>query len=315
MIRRSLPLLLALWPAAAPAQLPTLISWFDVEHFHPRPMAECSLAVGCAEAGDRGDWRLAAQVFVNNRPLVIRDGVVVSGGGRGGASNIGDIIGVRSGVQLVAAWAPVNDLELHGDVSFVVYQEANDLRGQGIPMPGSYGNGTPVLGARWTALSQRRGWPLALAVAVDVLPPLGWKEALAGNDQWIFEPRLEVARWGDEAVLAAELGGVVRQHSELVSPARLGSQWTAALLASGRARPLHAEASVRAWWGGGPGIEYGAEVLLGLRYTRWMLEPFVMAGPGVRSSPGTVEVRGLVGVGWSPLKVQENAPSSEPKYF
>jgi hypothetical protein len=315
MLRRSLPLLLALWPAAGLAQLQPAITFFDVEHFHPRPMAECSIAVGCAEAGEKGDYRLAAQAFVNSRALVIREGVVVSGGGRGGADNIGDIIGLRSGVQLVAAWAPIDDLELHADVSFVAYQVSSDLRGYGIPVPGSYGVGTPVLGARWTALSQRGGWPIALALALDVMPPLGWQEAMAGNDQWLYEPRLELARWSDEVVVAAELGGVVRQHSELVSPHRLGSQWTAALVASGRSRPLHAEASLRGWWGGGAGIDYGAEVLLALRYTKWKFEPFFMAGPGIRGSPGTVEVRGLVGVGWSPFKVLENAPSSEPKYF
>jgi hypothetical protein len=300
-----------LGPGVASAQLTRLFEPFDLQAFRPRPLAECSVAVGCAETGPAGSFRLSAALQYSSRPLVLLEGGQISGRGLNGRDYAAVVVFGRPVLELLAAWSPIEGLELHGEFPFVVSQFAGSAEAFGVPRPGAWGTGTPSLGARWTILSQRRGAPLALAVALDLLPPIGWREALAGNGGWLAAPRLEIAYWSDLSVLALELGGELRQQG-----VRLGQEWlrhrlTAGLVVSGRTAPVRAEASLRAITSG-RSAGTALELLLGVRFAIRNVELYALAGPGFMNAAGFGDARMVAGVAWGHGLAPVKAPAPPP---
>jgi hypothetical protein len=232
--------LLLATPLAASAQIQPIVSRFDVERFTPPPMAECSLVVGCGEAGAAGTFRVALAGFLELRPLVLREGSHVTGGGQfGNRELVGDVVRDRSGAALAGAYALRDGLEVHGTWYLVASQAGDDLSAQLIETPGAKGTGSPTVGVRWTTWSQARGAPVTGALRLDLVPPLGWPEALAGNPGWVLQPRFELADWTDTSVMTAELGGDLRSRTVQLGVDRLGNAFTWALAVAGRARPFH----------------------------------------------------------------------------
>jgi hypothetical protein len=300
---------LLLAPSTALGQVQSKVSQFDVERLVPSPMAECSLVVGCGEAGVAGTFRLAAAAFSTGTPLVLRDGDHVGGGGYASPVAFGDVIALRHGVQLLGAWAIRDGLELHGVLPMVVNQAGDDLSHNGIEQPGAWGNGSPVLGVRWTAFSERSGAPLTAALRLDAVLPLGWRPALAGNPGWVLRPRVEVASWSDEAVLAAEVGANLRDRQVQLGVDHLGSEVTWALAVAGRSQPLRAEFAILC---NVSSQGFGVEPMVGARLQAGLIELYFMAGMGFGQSAGTPFFRALAGLAWSGASGATGAPIAPP---
>jgi len=304
----ALPLLLLL-PSTALGQLVSQVSRHDLERLHPPPMAECSLVVGCGEAGPAGSFRLALDASYETKPLILGDDGRLGGGGFGTGEQAGSVVAGRTAVHLAGAYAVRDGLELHADLPFVVSQGGDDLSLRAIETPGSWGAGSPVLGIRWTAWSQRHGAPLTAALRLDAVAPLGWGQALAGNTGWVYEPRVEVASWSETGVLAAELGANLRDR-----PVRLGAdsfqhEATLGLVAAGRSRPMWAEAAVR---GSLSAQGHGLELMLGVRLQAGPIELFVLSSRGIGPASGTPDLRAIVGMAWSSAMSSPLELSPEP---
>jgi hypothetical protein len=293
-------------PWVAHGAVAAAVSRFDVERLHPPPMAECSLVVGCAESGPAGAFRLSLDGMTSFSPVVLYEAGRIGGGGFGTPIRQGDVIAVRSAVNLLGAYAFTDGLEVHADLSLVVAQSRDDLWYRAVPRPGAWGTGSPVLGVRWTAWSQRRGAPLTAALRLDAVPPLGWRDALAGNSGWLLEPRVEVANWVEGGVVAAEVGLNLRGRTEQVGVERLGNEVTWALVAAGRGRPMRAEAALR---GSGSRQGYGVELLLGFRTDAGPVELFALTGRGGGRAVGTPDIRVMLGVASSGVR---SDPASMP---
>lgn len=296
----------ALLPLAAAAQQP-ILGRFDLGRLRPPAMAECSLVVGCAEVGEAGTFRAALALDAAVQPLVWDRTGRFAGGGFATRDQRASVVQQREEAVALLAWAPWASVELHAAMPVVASQAGDDLSYDGIEPPGRWGTGTPLLGARWTALSQRHGAPLAAALRLDLLPPLGWRQAWAGEPGWRYAPALEVARWSAQSVVAVELGGLVRGRSVRLGAEALGSELSWGVTAAGRGRPMWAEASVR---GSVSRVAWGLELALGVRMQAGPVELFLLTGRGAGPAVGTPDLRFLGGVAWSG---ERGAPGAAPE--
>jgi hypothetical protein len=296
--RGALAALLLLAPALAAAQVGGTLTRFDPERIRPSAFADDGLATGAAEVPPPWSWRVALAAYGESRPLVLDEQDQVRGGGFGTSVNDGDLVGLRGSALVVAGLAFPGRLEVHAGLPTVLAQTYQDRTRVGIPTPASSGLGTAWAGARWTALSQRGGAPLSLALALDVLAPTGSRPALSGNDAWNLAPRLELSGADELSVMALEVGWLHRGQAVTLGREVLRDELNGGVMVAGRGADLRAEFEVRG--GYAPSAKLGAvEVLVGFRSRHGPVEVFVVAGPGFGTLPGASELRALAGVALS----------------
>jgi outer membrane protein OmpA-like peptidoglycan-associated protein len=169
--------------------------------------------------------------------------------------------------------------------------------------------GSPAVGVRWQ-LADQAGVGINLAIASEVIAPWGSDEALAGNPQWNFTPRIEASREFGGIVVGAQGGVVVREN-----PIAFGGGSTLATAATGglvvaTTGTLRGELSVRGEYSDYEN-DQSLEALLGVRYNMGGFELFALGGPGFLEAPGTPKYRGVVGIAYAP-PLKKAAPPPPP---
>ncbi len=282
-------LLLASVALAQPAGLPG----FELERLELNPNGRGSLLMGTGELLPTGAFRLSLAGQYENDPLVMyREG-----------NRLGSVVGDRVTAHLLAAWAPLQWLELGAQVPLVVWQRGEDLTSQGVGTPERTGLSTPLVHARLGLLAQRREAPLDLALELGVGLPVGSTNALSRDPLLRLSPRVMAGRrfgWlragvdvgmlarpsvvlGDESEVRDELGNEVRLGVVLATT----GEGLRGELNARAALPITREPS-------------SLELLAGLRLPLGeSFEAYALGGPGFGDAPGTPTFRLLLGVAYA----------------
>ncbi|HEX5749042.1 MAG TPA: OmpA family protein [Archangium sp.] len=279
---------LLLGPAALaqPSGLPS----FELERLELNPNGRGSLLMGTGELLPKGGFRLSLAGQYENDPLVMyRNG-----------NRLGSVVGNRVTGHLLAAWAPMQWLELGLQLPLVVWQNGDDLSGQNIASPASTGLSTPTAHVRLGLLAQRREAPVDLALELGVGLPVGSVDTLSRDSIVRLSPKLMLGRNFGALRAAVEAGALIRPavvlgdvgevQDELGNEVRLGA--VVATTGDG----LRGELNVR---GSVPLTREASslEVLAGLRLPLGeSLEAYALGGPGFGNAPGTPTFRVLLGV-------------------
>ncbi len=290
---------------------------FDLERLTLDPAARGSLVVGNGEMAPAGATRLSLAFHYEREPLVL----LGSGDERGYGVNQntgkqGDIVRARLTVHAGAAFSLLDRLELDLRFPWIAWQQSDDLGGAGVSTPRDAGVGTPSIGLKWGFLRQEDGRPVSAAVAGDLLVNWGTVEAVAGNENVAFTPRLEVGRRLGRVLVAAQGGGLLRTRGGVHIPAAgkpgkdLHSEVLGGLALATADGPLRFEVSGRGAWNF-DGLGQSYEALAGARWLFGVGEIFALGGPGFNLSPGTPLFRVLLGVALN-LEPEKPAPAAAP---
>jgi outer membrane protein OmpA-like peptidoglycan-associated protein len=279
---------LLLGPAALaqPSGLPA----FELERLELNPNGRGSLLMGTGELLPKGGFRLSLAGQYENDPLVMyRNG-----------NRLGSVVGNRVTGHLLAAWAPMQWLELGVQLPLVAWQNGDDLSGQNIAAPASTGLSTPTAHVRLGLLAQRREAPVDLALELGVGLPVGSVDTLSRDSIVRLSPKVMLGRSFGALRAGVEAGALIRPavvlgdvgevQDELGNEVRLGA--VVATTGDG----LRGELNVR---GSVPLTRESSslEVLAGLRLPLGeSLEAYALGGPGFGNAPGTPTFRVLLGV-------------------
>jgi outer membrane protein OmpA-like peptidoglycan-associated protein len=278
-----------LFASAALAQ-PTGLPAFELERLELNPNGRGSLLMGTGELLPKGGFRLSLAGQYENDPLVMyRNG-----------NRLGSVVGDRVTAHLLAAWAPMQWLELGVQLPLVAWQRGDDLSAQGVAAPASTGLSTPTAHVRLGLLAQRREAPVDLALELGVGLPFGSADTLSRDSIVRLSPKVMMGRNFGPLRAGVEAGALIRPavvlgdtgevQDELGNEVRLG----AVLATTGEG--LRGELNVR---GSVPLTrESGSlEVLAGLRLPLGeSLEAYALGGPGFGDAPGTPTFRVLLGM-------------------
>jgi OmpA-OmpF porin, OOP family len=279
---------LLLGPAALaqPAGLPA----FELERLELNPNGRGSLLMGTGELLPKGGFRLSLAGQYENDPLVMyRNG-----------NRLGSVVGNRVTGHLLAAWAPMQWLELGLQLPLVAWQNGDDLGAQNIAAPASTGLSTPTAHVRLGLLAQRREAPVDLALELGVGLPVGSVDTLSRDSIVRLSPKVMLGRSFGALRAGVEAGALIRPavvlgdvgevQDELGNEVRLGA--VVATTGDG----LRGELNVR---GSVPLTRESSslEVLAGLRLPLGeSFEAYALGGPGFGNAPGTPTFRVLLGV-------------------
>lgn len=279
-------LLLASAALAQPAGLPA----FELERLELNPNGRGSLLMGTGQLLPKGGFRLSLAGQYENDPLVMyRDG-----------NRLGSVVADRVTAHLLAAWAPMQGLELGVQLPLVAWQHGDDLSAQGVAAPASTGLSTPSVHVTLGLLAQQREAPVDLALSLGVDLPVGSGDTLSRDSNVRLAPKVMVGhsfgllRGGVEAGAlirsAVVLGDAGKVQDKVGSEMRLGA--VMATTGSGLRGELNMRGTVpltRA-----PG---SVELLVGLRLpVSDSLEAYALGGPGFSEAPGTPSFRVLLGM-------------------
>jgi OmpA-OmpF porin, OOP family len=282
-------LLLASVALAQPAGLPE----FELERLELNPNGRGSLLMGTGELLPTGAFRLSLLGQYENDPLVMyRDD-----------NRLGSVVKDRVTAHLLAAWAPLQWLELGAQVPLVVWQGGEDLSAQGVGKLERTGLSTPTAYARVGLLAQRREAPLDLALELGVGLPVGSANTLSKDPQVRFSPRVMAGRRFGWLRAGVDVGMLVRPsvilgdegdvRDELGNEFRLGA--VLATTGGGLRGELNARAVLPV-----TREPSSLELLAGLRYPLGELfEAYALGGPGFGDTPGTPTFRVLLGVAFA----------------
>lgn len=288
------------WVGGARAQG---VAPFDAERLRLNPGAADSLVVESGRLLEPGALQLMALAHYERSPLTVQSG----------GEELGKILRYRLSVDLSAAYAVTDRLQLEAQVPILAAQRGDDLTALGIAKPASAGLGTPVVGARYGLLAQARGAPLDLSVGLGIGLPLGTVDAFGRADSLsglTVLPGLSVGRAVGPLVVGGQVTGVLRGNAEVLDET-LGSALDVAAMVATRGEGLRGELSVRSEIGFSSGAE--VEVLGGGRLpVGGGLELFALGGPGLTRTAGTPSFRVLAGVGFR-LPGHKAAPAQEVK--
>ncbi|AKI99981.1 outer membrane protein OmpA-like peptidoglycan-associated protein [Archangium gephyra] len=287
-MRLSVVASLLLGPAALaqPAGLPA----FELERLELNPNGRGSLLMGTGELLPKGGFRLSLAGQYENDPLVMyRNG-----------NRLGSVVGNRVTGHLLAAWAPMQWLELGLQLPLVVWQSGDDLGAQNIAAPASTGLSTPTAHVRLGLLAQRREAPVDLALELGVGLPVGSVDTLSRDSIVRLSPKVMLGRSFGALRAGVEAGALIRPavvlgdvgevQDELGNEVRLGA--VVATTGEGLRGELNVRGSVPLTRESG-----SLEVLAGLRLPLGeSLEAYALGGPGFGNAPGTPTFRLLLGV-------------------
>ncbi|WP_163991795.1 OmpA family protein [Pyxidicoccus caerfyrddinensis] len=281
--------------AAEPPPLPA----FDLERLIVAPTSRGALLGSDGLLLEPGTLRLAVVTHYQHHPLVmVRDG-----------RRVGEVVRERALLHLSVAVAPHPRLELGAAVPVLLGQGGMSLAGLGLGELRRSGVGTPLVRARVGLLREADGALVDLAAEVDAGLPLGRREALMGDGHWNVTPRLAVGRKFDRMRVSLEAGTRLRERVQVGTHA-VGSELPFALGVTNVDGSLRGELSLRAAAPLTGGALWSGEVLAGARYLfSDRLEVFAMGGPGLGVAPGVPAFRVLMGVGFDPLRLKQEAPS------
>jgi OOP family OmpA-OmpF porin len=305
-------LVLTSWIAQAQEQTPSRFVEFDVERLDLNPGAAGSLVIGTGELMPAGDYRFSVVGHYQHNPFVFS---------RGG--EVRAIVGSRTTLHLVAAYAPFSWLELGVQVPVVAFQRGADLSDEeDFSQPASFGLATPSISARLALLSQLQGSWSDLALEVGVGPPVGSSSGFGQDKGLRYAPRLMMGKRFGWFRLALDTRLMFRPSIAAYSDQDLardaiGREVQVGLGLAMVGQRLRWEVDVR---GVIPlvGQAGAAELLLGPRYlVNPSLEMFALAGVGGGSAPGTPLFRVLVGAAYGkviPPRLQgESAVNCSPE--
>ncbi|OJT25164.1 thrombospondin [Archangium sp. Cb G35] len=279
---------LLLGPAALaqPSGLPS----FELERLELNPNGRGSLLMGTGELLPKGGFRLSIAGHYENDPLVMyRNG-----------NRLGSVVGNRATGHLLAAWAPMQWLELGLQLPLVLWQNGDDLSAQNVESPATTGLSTPIAHVRLGLLAQRRDAPVDLALELGVGLPVGSADTLSRDSIVRLSPKVMLGRNFGALRAGVEAGALIRPavvlgdegevQDELGSEVRLGA--VVATTGDGLRGELNVRGSVPLT------REQGSlEVLAGLRLPlNESLEAYALGGPGFGNAPGTPTFRVLLGV-------------------
>ncbi|WP_043400535.1 OmpA family protein [Archangium violaceum] len=279
---------LLLGPAALaqPSGLPS----FELERLELNPNGRGSLLMGTGELLPKGGFRLSLAGHYENDPLVMyRNG-----------TRLGSVVGNRATGHLLAAWAPMQWLELGLQLPLVLWQSGDDLSAQNVASPATTGLSTPMAHVRLGLLAQRRDAPVDLALELGVGLPVGSADTLSRDSVVRLSPKVMLGRNFGALRAGVEAGALIRPsvvlgdvgevQDELGSEVRLGA--VVATTGDGLRGELNVRGSVPLT------REQGSlEVLAGLRLPlSESLEAYALGGPGFGNAPGTPTFRVLLGV-------------------
>ncbi|MFE8605090.1 OmpA family protein [Archangium violaceum] len=271
---------------AQPSGLPS----FELERLELNPNGRGSLLMGTGELLPKGGFRLSLAGHYENDPLVMyRNG-----------NRLGSVVGNRVTGHLLAAWAPMQWLELGLQLPLVLWQNGDDLSAQNVASPASTGLSTPIAHVRLGLLAQRRDAPVDLALELGVGLPVGSADTLSRDSVVRLSPKVMLGRNFGALRAGVEAGALIRPtvvlgdvgevQDELGSEVRLGA--VVATTGDGLRGELNVRGSVPLT------REQGSlEVLAGLRLPLGeSLEAYALGGPGFGNAPGTPTFRVLLGV-------------------
>ena len=280
--------ILLLGPAALaqPSGLPS----FELERLELNPNGRGSLLMGTGELLPKGGFRLSLAGHYENDPLVMyRNG-----------NRLGSVVGNRATGHLLAAWAPMQWLELGLQLPLVFWQNGDDLSAQNVESPATTGLSTPMVHVRLGLLAQRRDAPVDLALELGVGLPVGSADTLSRDSVVRLSPRVMLGRNFGALRAGVEAGALIRPsvvlgdvgevQDELGSEVRLGA--VVATTGDGLRGELNVRGSVPL-----TREQASLEVLAGLRLPlSESLEAYALGGPGFGNAPGTPTFRVLLGV-------------------
>ncbi|MCY1018923.1 OmpA family protein [Pyxidicoccus sp. MSG2] len=281
--------------AAEPPPLPA----FDLERLIVTPTSRGALLGSDGLLLEPGTLRLAVVTHYQHHPLVmVRDG-----------RRVGEVVRERALLHLAVAVAPHPRLEVGAAVPVLLGQGGMSLAGLGLGELRRSGLGTPLVRARVGLLREADGALVDLAAEVDAGLPLGRREALMGDGRWSVTPRLAVGRKFDRMRVSLEAGTRLRERVQVGTHA-VGSELPFALGVTNVDGSLRGELSVRAAAPLTGGSLWSGEVLAGARYLfSERFEVFALGGPGLGVAPGVPAFRVLMGMGFDPLRLKQEAPS------
>ncbi|MFO0593676.1 MAG: Ig-like domain-containing protein [Myxococcaceae bacterium] len=295
---------LALLTVVAGTSARAQVAGFDIERIDWNPGASSSLVNPTGDVLERGRWRVSLLGHYEHDPLLLYRSDT--------GARVGSIIGSRVSAHVLAAWAPVEWLEVGLQLPIVLFQRGDALGEWGVGNVTSTALGTPYLQGRFALLKQKNKSPIDLAVQLGLGLPLGSAAAYSQVSPISVTPRLSVGRdFAPWLRLGVELGFVVRGGSAssglAITQQGTGSSfsWAANVLArpseAGEAlRKLRGELTVRGLVGLDKTVS-DTELLLGARYPLgdWF-EVFALGGPGFGAMPGTPAFRVMAGVALAP---------------
>lgn len=289
--------------ASAALAQPAGLRAFDLERLELNPNGQGSSLMGTGELLPEGSFRLSLAGQFENDPLVMYRN----------ASRLGAVVSDRVTAHLMAAWAPLQWLEVGAQLPLVAWQDGDDLRAQGIAAPARTGLSTPTVYARLGLLAQRREAPVDLALEVGVGLPFGSKDALARDSGVRFAPKLAVGRNFGSLRAAVEAGVLLRPSAVLGDTGNVRDEVRLGAVLATTGASLRGELNVR----GAIGLddaEDSLEVLAGVRMPLSdSLEAFALLGPGFGEAPGTPAFRMLLGVAVGGEKKTEKKVEPAPR--
>jgi outer membrane protein OmpA-like peptidoglycan-associated protein len=299
----------ALAMAGTRAEAQVAVPNFELERLWLDPAAVGSLVVGTGEIVGPTSPRLSLAAHWEHQPLVVtEDGARGWGLGAPG-SRQADVVANRVTFHLGAAVPLGERLQLAVRLPVIAWQDGDAIAGRG-PLPAA-GVGTPTLGLTWKLVQQGDGAPVNMAVGLDALAPWGSGQALAGNPQWYFAPRLEAGRRFDGFVIGAQAGLLVRERELSFGQATMSTEVQGGAVIATTGAPLRGELSVRGSYADFDIVRH-MEVLAGARYQAGPWELFALAGPGFFEAPGSPVFRGLVGVALTGAPAAPKPPPPAP---
>ncbi len=262
---------------------------FDLERLSLNPSAGASLIASTGDVLERGQLRVSVLGHYQHEPLVLR---------RDTGERIGAAVSQRVDSRLLAAWSPIERLELSAHLPVIWAQRGDDLTGVGIADPSGVSLGTGWLGVRYGLLEQRAGAPIDLAAQLGVGIPLGSSRAFASDEAFAAQPRVGLGRRVGPIRLGGEVGLELSPRRGDATSA-LGNAVTTALAFTTLGKGLRGEVVARgAYFFGGAGAPFAGDVLAGGRVPLGRLELFALGGPGMGNAPGNPAFRVLAGVAW-----------------
>src|SRR5690606_20975219 len=136
----------------------------EIERLSLNASAGASLVTSTGDGLEAGRFRVALLGHYQHEPLVVR---------RDSGERLGAIIGYRANAELLAAWAPIDWLEVGLHLPVVVAQGGDDLSALGLASTAGAGLGTPSVMVRSVFLRQAAGAPLDVSVQFGLTLPIG----------------------------------------------------------------------------------------------------------------------------------------------
>jgi outer membrane protein OmpA-like peptidoglycan-associated protein len=286
-------MVVALCASSAGAQ-PTGLPGFELERLVLNPNGLGSLVVGTGQMLPKGSLRSSVVLHYEKDPLVYYQQ----------GSRVGAVVGHRLTANLMAAWAPLEWLELEAQLPVVLSGRGEDLSGRGVGRPEGAGLSTPVLGARVGLLAQRKRAPVDLALGFGAGLPLGSAAVLGRDEQVRLSPRVMMGRSFGGLRAGVDVGLLLRPtlglSDELNVADEVGDEVHLGAVLATTGQGLRGELSARAQL---PLTRQASslELLAGARLpVARRFEAYALAGPGFGEAPGTPSFRVLMGMSYVP---------------